>query len=225
MATFAWDAALKPQSVSVELRGFARSGGRSLSGVEQTVFSDAGRWEVSFGAVPVHRPEQVRAWRATLARLRAGDVVVLKVPNLSNGRDAYGAAASVTLGANAALRATQLTLHSAALRLGIGQDFSFGDRLYRITQVVSETAADSIWQIIRSDLPWSSTAVWSADDTPVNAYVVKVLPPLRAAVAAGTAARFKDLTLTCKLAEMASGDLSLDLLRFGSPSIAFVEDF
>lgn len=224
--TFPFPSVLKARSVMTELRGFSRSGGRSLSGIEQRVFSDAGRWEIRFDGVPIRRHEQVRAWHLSISRLRAGENVIVTVPTLSNG--SLAAQAVAVVGANAAARATQVTLHVRDMRALAGQDFSIGNRLYRIVDIVSQTPPDSIAKRIGTDDQWSDAATWIDDDAGAGTFevaVVRILPPLRSAIAEGDPARFRDLTCTCVLSEMSEGDLALDLLRFGTPSITFIEDF
>ncbi|WP_156410532.1 hypothetical protein [Bosea sp. Root381] len=51
------------------------------------------------------------------------------------------------------------------------------------------------------------------------------MPPLRSAVSGGAIADFKNLRLRCVLQDLGDGDLSLDLGRFGNPSLTLVESF
>lgn len=72
-----WPSVLVPSSESWRLVGGSRSGGPSLTGVEQSVVGPSARWRGTL-TIPVNKPEKVLALRALLAALdgRAGTVLV-----------------------------------------------------------------------------------------------------------------------------------------------------
>ncbi|WP_341989752.1 hypothetical protein [Azorhizobium sp. AG788] len=224
MTIAAWPAVLKPRNCSPpELRNAARGGGQSFTGVEQRVFSDAGRWEITY-EVPVSTRAQQLAWRAMVARLRAGEDILLTIFDKFRPAGVPQGSWGAGVSSDAALRATTLHLVTANVKVEAGVHFSIGPRLYRVMDVVSQTAATSISDWFTTGAPWSDAGIWVDDaGSGLAAYEVKILPPLRAAAPSGTTANFRDLVCLCTLADMSSGDLSLDLGKFGTPSITFAE--
>lgn len=223
---FPWPTTLRARAVTAELRGFARSGGRSLLGTEQRVYADVGRWEFTLDQVQIRTPDQANAWRATVARLRGGEVVVLAVFNPNNPAPALRGYADFTVAANVALRGNVVSLSGHGAIPQAGQDFSIGDRLYRIVEVISSAQGSSIADWLTSGEPWSDAGVWADNETDGPSLTqVRVMPGMREAVSAGAVARFSGLTCLCILRDVGDGDLALDLGRFGQPGISFVESF
>ncbi len=224
MTIAAWPAVLKPRNCSPpELRNAARGGGQSFTGVEQRVFSDAGRWEITY-EVPVSTRAQQLAWRAMVARLRSGEDILLTIFDKFRPAGVPGGAWGAAVSTDAALRATTVHLVTVNVRVEAGVHFSIGQRLYRVVSVVAQTPATSISDWLTSDSPWSDSGVWVDDASSGGAaYEVKILPPLRAEADSGTAVEFEDLVCLCTLADASGGDLSLDLGRFATPSITFAE--
>ncbi len=222
--TIAWPSVLVPADGSPpELRNASKGGGRTVSDTEQRVFSDAGHWEINY-KFPIWTTAHQLAWRAVVPRLRAGEDILVRVFDKCRPDGVAGGAWAAAVSADAAVRATTVHLVTVNVKLGWGVHFCIGQRLYRVMEVVSETPATSISDWFTTGAPWSDSGVW-VDDASAGgaAYVVKILPPLRAAVTSGAAVEFEDLVCLCMLADMSSGDLSLDLGKFGAPSIAFAE--
>lgn len=211
--TVTWPDSLKPRSwMPPTLSSFTKSGGRSSTGREQRVMSDAGFWRLSY-TVPIRTPQQIRDWNSMLDRLRSGEDIDVKV---CGGEAPQGIALSsgATLTVAAARRATRLTL-STALTLKAGHYFNRGSQLYRINRIVSTTG---FYQALEAGLPTTDA---TAQD--VATYEVDIMPPLRAALNNGAALRFDELVCRCVPTDMATGDLDLDLGRFADPSISFIE--
>ncbi len=223
MTIEAWPDVLKARIWDPHLRNLAAAGGMTPTGRTQRVFSDAGLWEIKISNIVVRNRQHAAAFRALIARLRAGEDILLPV------RDCYppignrisNAAASFVGGA--ALRATQVTLNIAGVAVEAGHHLSVGDRLHLVTEVVSGPSMPPLLNQLVSRSPWSSSVPWSNAVAGSADYALKILPPLRAAQGSGVAARFRDLRLRCVLKDTADGDLDLDLGRFGAPSLTFIE--
>lgn len=221
--TVSYPATLVPSNVAHELRGFSVSGGRSNTGDEQRAFFSAGRWEFRYD-IPVRTREKVLAARAMMDRLRTGEDVLLKVFDLQRAEGALGADPNAAVVSSVSAGATSMQIEASGLDPEPGVHFSIGQRLYRINRVTAETPSDSLVDIILSDDKlWVDSAVWVEDGSGGSTYSVNFLPPLRATASAGAAVDFTDLVCLCGLAEMSDGDLSLDLGKFGTLSIAFRE--
>jgi hypothetical protein len=220
-----WPDILKPRSISHEIRNAARSGGPGLEGGEQRAFSPgAARWAITYDEIAVYDRQRALAWWALVDQLRSGEEVVAKVYNLWRAKGAEGADPEATADGAYAAGVVEMDISASGLTLEPGVMFSVGERLYRISRIVSETASLSLVDILLSDdKVWSDTAIWVEDGTGGTAYTVRFLPPLRQSVADGAALDFVDLKCLCVLDDLASGDLKLDLGKFAAPSIALRE--
>lgn len=221
--TITWSELLRARSSDAHLRNFARSGGRSLSGREQRAFSDAGFWTIVKSGLVINTRERAAAYRAMIARLRQGEDILVPLCDLYTPLGSRLATASSVLAADAALRATGVSLIVSGLDLAAGHYFSIGDRLHLVTEIVSGPSEPPLINQLVSDSAWSDALPWADAVAGGSAYTVRILPPLRAAAPAGTAASFSDLKLRCELQDLAAGDLDLDLGRFGTPSLTFIE--
>lgn len=222
--TILWPDVLKDASCSPpELRNAARGGGASFTGAEQQVYSDAGRWEISY-KVPVRNRAQRLAWRAMIPCLREGEPIIAKVFDKDRARGFNGAAPAAALSVSAAARATTISLAAANLAVEAGVHFSIGQRLYRVEKVTAYTPAASIHQQLITDGPWSDSAVWVDDGSQPAAYTLKITPPLREAAASGTAVDFVNLVCLCvQASDDGNGDLALDNASTGTPALKLVE--
>ena len=137
-------------------------------------------------------------------------------------RWARSKAAKVVLAGAAPLRATQIGLTVIGVDVQPGHYLSIGDRLHLVTEIVSGPGEPPLVNPLVLDEPFHEP--WT-DNVGVPAiYVVNILPPLRAALPAGTIASFTELRLRAVPDDLNAGDLDLDLGRFGTPSITFIED-
>ena len=222
-----WPEILIPRSNPHDLRNMAATGGRTGSGREQRVFNDAGYWEIGFNSVPIRTRAQALAWRAMVSKLRTGEAILVKIYDKWFADGANGVVQEARVGANAALRATTMMLTTINLELEPGVEFSIGQRLYRITEVTSHDPAEAIADWLTTGSPWDDVdGIWV--DAPMNgsaSWTVKILPPLRAAAAAGAEADFRDRVCLCVIDDVGGGGLDLDLARFADPSITLIEAF
>lgn len=223
--TFAWPGVLKARARNPHPRNGFRSGGRSLSGVEQRVVSDASYWEIAVSGIKVGSAAEALAYRAMIARLRDGEAMIMQVCDAYRPLGAKANGTAVSLAAAAALRATQVALNVTGAELSSGHFFSIGERLHQVKQVVSGPVAPPFLNQLAMDSPWDDRIPWSDAVAGTSLYTVTITPPLRAAAPAGTGASLSNLVLRCVLRDAADGDLELDLGRLGSPSLTLVEDF
>ena len=225
--TMIWPTVLEARRCNPNLRNSFKSGGRSISGIESRVISDAGYWEVGVAEIVVAGRDEARAYRQMTARLRDGEAIILSIPDAYVPVGADSSAASASLASSSALRATQMTIKVTGVDVEDGHHFSIGDRLYLITEIVSGPIAAPMVNPVVTDTEWLDEPWTDAGATASAQYQVKFRPPLREAAPVGTAARFTDLTLRCVVKDAAdtASDLDLDLGRLGSPSVTFAEDF
>jgi hypothetical protein len=216
--------ALWPVRIGFSLENASRSGGASITGAEQVVVSASSRWRASatFNLVGEWR---VLSWRAFLASLdgRAGEFEIGPFdrfrPHDVNGRRLSNVPAAkigddllfdlsalgqtetthATLAANAALRATRVTL-TAAPSWTVprpGQYFGIGARLYIARAVYRATESD----------PWT----------------VDFRPGLRTAATAGDRVILDRPVCTMRLASDDTGALDLEFARYGQATLEMVE--
>lgn len=225
--TITWPAVLEVRRCNPNLRNSFKSGGRSISGIEPRVVSDAAYWEVAIAEIMIQERDEARAYRGMLARLRDGEAIELAIFDAYVPVGAESSAASAIFVSSAALRATEATIQVTGIDVEDGHHFSIGDRLHLITQIVAGPTDPPLINPVITDTEWLDEP-WTDDGAAASAqYQIKFRPPLRTAVAAGAAIRFSDLTLRCVIKDAAAtdGDVDLDLGRLGNPSLAFVEDF
>jgi hypothetical protein len=221
--TIRWPTAvIRPQNISVDLAPRSLSAPASMSGVTQVVASDAGIWKVTFGNLIVRDRASVITHRA-IAALLEGRLQPILVPicrgyqPASGHKDLFepvphsddspfdddseyqGGATSVQLTSNVSARAVSanIVVNYAVGGIEPGQHFSIGERMYRLRSVTFTT--------------------------PTTA-AITFRPPLREAASEGDFLEFDDPVVRCRLASDDAMDLELQLRRFGSPSVSFVED-
>jgi hypothetical protein len=223
--TLMWpDAVLRPQNVAFDLAPRTLAGPSSVSGFTQVVASDAGIWKAKFGGIIVNRRQRVLAFRAIDALLE-GRMTPILVPlcrgyqpvpagavdaglyqEVPHSDDAFfdddtgyvGTVNDVTASAGAPARAVSIPVEIGyAGEIEPGQHFSIGERLYRVRGIVvaGPTAA-----------------------------TITFRPPLREAVASGDRLEFDNPICRMRLATDDAMNLELQLRRFGSPTVEFIED-
>lgn len=208
-----WDTSVLPfHSVQFERRNLSRSGGQTLTGVEQVVQSSIDFWDAQV-SVKVRKRKQANALRAYKAQNwgRAGEWLI---PACGSGvqldasfGDDFGDDFSILRSIDvrgfvdvAALKgATFLLFHmgNVAWIPEAGMYFSIGQRLYMIGTVSALT--------------------------PPGSYICTFAPSLRAAAGGGTVMEFSTPRCLMRLAEDNVGQMSLDMLRFADVSLHFVE--
>lgn len=231
-----WPPTLKLFGVGFNQRGMTLSGPISLTGRSQTSAADAGYWIASYGKVWALEKSTVLTFRALRALLEGGTnqvrvpvqdfaqqpwvldgsgnpiMTANEVPHddgvLFDNLTGYdGIPIYVKSVGDAAVGATRITgdfLLSGTIYGG--EYFSVGDRLYIIRSVLSaETISSPAPTRVRRSL-----FIW---------------PRLREAVPSGTELNFYNPVCRMRLASDGEMDLNLDLGRFGSPDVQFVEVF
>lgn len=222
--TIRWPIGVLPaRSVAFDIAPRNLSAPANIYGVSQVVGQDAGIWRATLGDIVVRNRAAVIVFRGIATELegRLGKILVplcrgyqplpdgatasasKPLPHsdgtfFSDGSGYVTNLSSVTLAANAPLRATTLSI-SIALSGPIepGQHFSIGERLYRVkaASYISPTTA-----------------------------TLTIRPPLREPALAGSDLNFDDPVCRMRLATDTEMDLSLEMRRFGNPTVNFVED-
>ena len=220
------DKVLPPQNVNFDIAPRTLAGPSSISGYTQVVASDAGLWKATFGNVVVNRRDRVLTFRAIAVLLegRLNPILVPRchayqpnpgnadslapgfydgVPHsdgtfFSDGTGYVGSTFSATIRFNLAIRAVSLVLdiEAGGGTIQPGQDFSIGERMYRVRSVTYSSSATA---------------------------TVAFRPPLREAVAAGTSVNFDKPVCRMRLASDDEMNLELQLRRFGAPTVNFIE--
>ncbi len=198
-----WDLDLLPvQTLRWRLAGATLSGPPALAGRGQTAeISGGGWWTAELNNMDVWSVEQWRAYEAHILDLFGG-VETVEVPICAELVGSSDVVATVT--AAAALRATTLELTATAGTIYPGAVFTpvhatVGARGYKVRKILSETA---------------------------GVYSVKILPPLREAVADNAATDFATPRCLMQLDD-AAGDAwpTIEPDLSARPSLRFVEAF
>lgn len=223
--TIRWpDAVLAPRAVAFDIAPRTLSAPASVSGATQVVSSGAGIWKATFADIVVTEQQQVLAFRAISALLegRLGSILVplcrMYQPKPDNAEalglydavphddDAFfddgtgyvGRVIDVQLTGTIVKGATSASIAiNVAGTIEPGQHFSLGERLYRLKSV---------------------------NYTSATAATITFTPPAREAASAGDNLEFDDPVCRMRLASDEEMDLALDLRRYGSPTVNFVED-
>lgn len=224
-----WPAVMFPRSGGFYLENQTRSGGVTVLGNEQIVTSPSARWKASFSG-PVVNETSVLTWRAFVGGMggRAGTVLVprwgIYGPTDQNGRrlNRHGSATLggtprrqalfdlsgfgqddepvfATLAAAAAVNATQISVNYAEGIDGVrpGQYFGIGQRLYLVTQT------------------------WQEDEGEPTQ--IRFTPWLREGAAAGATVIIDRPVCLMRFAQDQTGELELDMGRWGRGGLEFVE--
>lgn len=217
-------AVLKPKRANFNIASRSLAGPSSISGVSQIMASDAGIWKATFADIIIKRSSSaVLAFRAisTLLEGRMHPILLPRCgayqPYEANWRQLvqgvphsdgtpFGDASlyrtrsiDIRLVSNIPLRGTAANVVLVAAGfLHPGQDFSIGERMYRIRTV--QMTGD-------------------------NTAAVTFRPPAREAVAAGSEMEFDNPVCRMRLASDAEMDLDLDMTApWTFPTVNFIED-
>ena len=221
----AWPAAVFPATALFHPESQSRSGGLSMTGSEQLTISNAGRWRAAL-TMPVITGESVLAWRAFVSMMegRAGTALVPKWDNYGvrnvNGREfndtpiaeygddslnfdltGFGQSDDMVhaqLAVPAALGATRLSViinDGAGPRPG--QYIGIGDRLHMVQLA---------WELVEGG--------------PLQ---VQVWPRLRASAVMGERVILDRPVCLMRFASDQTGELELDMGRWGTPGLELVE--
>lgn len=223
--TIRWPVAvLVPRTVSFDVASRTLAGPSAASGFTQVSASSAGIWKATFADVRVATEQHALAWRAISALLegRLGSILVPLCRGYQpkpDGAEAAGLWDPVPHSDDAFFdddtgyvgRVIDVQLTSALVKGAVsadvtinvagdiqpGQHFSLGERLYRIKSVTSTGATSA---------------------------TITFTPPAREAASAGDNLEFDDPVVRCRLASDTEMDLPLEMRRFASPTVNFIED-
>lgn len=204
------------------------AGPASLSGFAQVVSADAGIWMVGYEEIVIRTWGHIQTWDTLALRLE-GRLNPLLVPVCQGSRQPVPSGFDpgsvdvphdddtpfddlslytqpsiiiAVVAADAALRATQVQIE---MRLGgtiePAHFFSIGTRLYQVRRVMGSAA--------------------SAEGI---TYTLDIRPPLREAIFADDDAEFGRPVCKMRLLTDDAMNLTLELNRWASPSVAFIED-
>lgn len=177
-----WPSVLKPRKVTVQPQFGNMGGGRSISGIDQIVASDAGFWQIVFDEIPVASPAQQLAARAIAAqaggRLNPINVTTFEqwwmTPSPSKTVAAVASASgAIALGTNVGV-VINLTTGTA---IQAGMDFSAvgasSTRRYRVSAITNVSG---------------------------SLYTCNIWPPCREAISNGGSLNFATPGLTVRFA-------------------------
>jgi hypothetical protein len=217
---------LRPQSVSAMPVPFTRSGGRSLGGLDPTVRTDLGFWQIDYSNIVLRgsRRDAWQTWQAIRQRLagRSGRIAVpvrasLSAPYVSgvfepmpetphsddslfddNTSYGQGAISVVSVGVTP-IGATVIRMRviNAASSL-VGVRFSYSHALYETGPVIS--LEDGVWEL------------------PIS-------PSVRELIPSGADLEFDRPTCLCRLTDDRGMAVEQDVVqKFSLPPVSFVED-
>jgi hypothetical protein len=215
---------LRPRRIDADPVVRSVSAGRSLAGTEVAVATDTGYWTVDLSGIPVNTVREQRYWRALAAQLNGrtgticvpvGGAFIAPWPLDANGQPVARRALTHSDGTGfsdgasytqdriiATIRAAALRATSVVIDLVEGQPLEPG----HIFGVGEERAYKIVTAVVQD-----------------GAYACTITPPLRAAVAADTTARFDRPRVRCRLASDDGMRPGFDLDRFATMSVSFVE--
>lgn len=216
--TDVWPSRFTPTSLSVQIENVSRSGGVSLSGAEQVVSAASGRLAAS-GSIVVKNAADVRAWRAFISR-RKGRAEPFLFPIFDCARATSGVLASYFVEAGGELTGftdgTHFVEETATAVLA-------ADAALRATSITVTTTAEldeGIWVGLGGD---RVHLVETAEEVSADTWLLTVAPPLRAAYTAGAVVALALINCTMRLRSDSAGEIDLDLLRFARPNVELVE--
>jgi hypothetical protein len=223
MVALVWDSSLQFHSVMFARRSLSRSGGQTISGVEQVVQSATDFWAAKV-SLKIRKGTQALAYRALQAQNwgRAGQWII---PVCSNfGVPASPPPADFSFSDD---WAPDFSIGPAPPTIPPGEgalttaDAIRGDRTITF-QFVDPTFVPlpGMFFSIGNRLYLIGTVTYTGT---VRTYTVTFVPSLRADAATGTSIEFSSPRCLMRLAEDNIGDMDLDMLRFADITLSFVE--
>lgn len=191
---------LKPRHIGIYPVAATIGGGVALTNKEPAIDSGNGFWKIEYGSVPLMNRAKILKWREFEAKAE-GRGQVFAVPIYDGKRapwpGAPGGAIDIEANADAAIGDTSLeVLVNDAGTLLVGQHFSADAWLYQIKSVT---------------------------DLGGGVFTIGIWPKLRAAITAADPLEFR--RPLCRVRLETDDAMALDLahLKFGDPSVTFVE--
>lgn len=229
-----WPSILKPRSESWRLQNADRSGGPSITGAEQIVSSVAARWAASL-TISVTRNEQVLAFRGLMAGLdgRAGTMLVgpTELCRAPWGVDALGRKLSLRSYRDPVLKGTifdktpeQVVAEQIAATVPYFADAGSTVVTLRVLKGAPPTIGSYIGFENRMHvIVGISVQTTGALGETIITYIIR--PGLRFAMNAGHLAELVFPLCEMRLANNDTGNLEIELARFGSTTLELVEAF
>lgn len=221
---------LVPQDIAFNLRYKTRSGGMALSGQEQVIASSSTHWEAQM-SLRLNRPPLVLAYRALINSLdgRLGKVLV---PTYSGFYAITGQTGPHTF--DYRYIGVQLGPFGDTSTFGDSSEFeqpgvralTSGAALKGATIFNITMSADNILPLQGSYFSIGEFLYSIISFTLISGrdFTVEVRPPLRLGHPSGALVDLSIPKCRMKLASDDSGSLSLSSLRFGTPTLNFIED-
>ena len=207
MADYMWNCSLLTPTAAGPpvLVAMNTVGGRTLTGMEQVVGNAAGYWTMQYQGITVFSDDQIREWNHLQGGLsgRAKTVLIPVFDSLRGPK--LPVTATWDIASSPGAGTGYILVAGDVANLHPGMHFTVAERLYRITGFPDPKV------MVGSDAR----------------YHVQIRPPLREALAIGTALAFDStMAFRCRLAsDDAMSGLLLDVWKVGnSPSVSFVED-
>lgn len=190
---------LKPRHIGIHLVSAPIGGGVALTGREPTIDSGAGYWRIVLGGIPVKTRANILIWRGIEASLEGrGRTIAIPIydgkrapwPDLPGGDIDAESVGDVPEGTT--------TIHILPVNIAdleVGMHFSVGHRLYRITEMNTESSV----------------------------VTCTIRPKAREAIPDGSALEFRRPLCMVRLADDLGMSLPLDGHKRGEATVEFVE--
>lgn len=213
---------LKYRSFQFDLAGQVIAGGLSQSGVQQVVnASGGGIWTLRLEGFILRKPEQIKAWRKVQFGGQSGVVPInVSICDLRHAPQLTGGVPHSDLSPF-----SDLTLYVAG-EGDVETVSSAGLRATAITVEFTDYAPPTggeIFSLEYGDEDRHSLHVVTSVEPFAGNYLLRFVPPLRAAIPAGTPVNFKTPKLTMRMAGPDAMAMALSMGKFGSPSATFIE--
>lgn len=231
MTLIVWDTSiLPPQGVGFEQDIASRSGGPSVLGNEQVVVSAAGRWRATYTVKisSIRHRLAYRSWKAA-SNGRAGTWLIPTCSGFQVMADAAGLSDAFALsdifvpGNIFADTDGAFPIDPAAALVTAGG--IRGARSLAISMSDQTPPSPGLYFSTGSGGTKSLYLISSVTRTGGNAYTLVFWPGLRQAVAIGDPVDFATPACRMRLVSDNTGAMNLDLLRFATVSLDFIEDF
>jgi hypothetical protein len=192
-----------PGEITVELITETKSGGRSFTGKKQNIQSDAGFWRIVLGQIRIRSNLDVLAWRERELLLNGrSNTMLVPIHDRKRAPIPPGGAPIIATTDDPVARggvAMNIKVTQGAA-LEPGMHFSTGERLYRLRTVGTPAGSPPV-------------------------YPVTFRPPAREAIADNAALEFEQPVCRCRLETDDAMNAALDLMKYATPTVPFVEDY
>lgn len=224
---------LWPVRIGFSLENQSRSGGVSITGAEQVVVSDAGRWR-AVATFNIVREERVLAWRAFLASLdgRAGEFEIGPFdrfrPANVNGRRVSNVDAA-TIGCGGLLHDLSAFGQTEQTYARLTSAAALGTTRITVEAVAPDgSAINAPWMIPRRGQYFGigsrlCIATRSYRATEADPWTLDFRPRLRAAASLGDRVITDRPVSTMRLVSDDAGRLDLEFARYGQATLEMVE--